>query len=171
MFSVGDTIVYENTGVCRIVGISTLQGMSDVDRHRQYYVLAPIYLQEKIYVPVDSDRNFMRPVLSKEEANALIDAIPSMHAEIYQGENLQDLTEHYRDLLMRHDCASLIELTMSIYQKRIALHQQKRKFGQTDEQYLKRGEELLFGELAYALGIDRASVREYIENRINRKAE
>ena len=40
-----------------------------------------------------------------------------------------------------------------------------------DERYMKRAEELLFGEFAAALGIAPSEVQDYIENRIGGKIE
>ena len=58
---------------------------------------------------------------------------------------------------------------MSIYAKKQEAARSQRKFGATDEQYLKRAEELLFGELAAALDISRDDVQPYIAARL--KAE
>lgn len=55
---------------------------------------------------------------------------------------------------------------MSIYAKKQELKGQKRKFGVVDERYLRQAEELLFGELAVALGIDKEEVPEYIDSRL-----
>ncbi|NTW70894.1 MAG: hypothetical protein HGA49_01460 [Eubacteriaceae bacterium] len=60
---------------------------------------------------------------------------------------------------------------MSIYAKKQYLEQQQRKFGAIDEQFIKRGEELLFGELAAALDIPKESVPDYIAGRIGGREE
>ena len=43
---------------------------------------------------------------------------------------------------------------------------QKKKFGAMDERYMKRAEDMLFGEFAVALGIDKNEVQAYISKRI-----
>ena len=54
MYQVGDCVVKENTGLCRITDIVHLDGM-DVDRNKKYYLLVPHSDDKmKIYVPVDS---------------------------------------------------------------------------------------------------------------------
>ena len=82
MYEIGQLIVYGNEGVCRVEEIGTPK-ISGVDKHRDYYTLAPIYREGKVFTPVDS-KVFMRPVISREEALALIDRIPEMTAEVYE---------------------------------------------------------------------------------------
>lgn len=52
--------------------------------------------------------------------------------------------------------------------KKQAAEKQNRKLGAIDEKYMKRAEDLLFGELAAALGVDRDQVNEYVVEKINR---
>ena len=73
-------IVYGNEGVCRVEEIGTPK-ISGVDKHREYYTLAPIYREGKVFTPVDS-KVFMRPVITREEALALIDRIPRRSMKI-----------------------------------------------------------------------------------------
>lgn len=58
---------------------------------------------------------------------------------------------------------------MSIYAKKQDAVRQQKKFGVTDEKYLKRAEELLFGELAVALELPREEVQSYISQRLKNK--
>ena len=63
MFSVGDLIVYSETGVCRVEQIGPPP--FDPKAKREYYTLSPMNCRETIYVPVDT-QVFMRPILSRE---------------------------------------------------------------------------------------------------------
>lgn len=56
---------------------------------------------------------------------------------------------------------------MSIYAKKQCAEQQSLKLGQVDEKFMKRAEELLFGELSGSLGIPRDKVQEYIASRVD----
>lgn len=167
MFSIGDLIVYGETGVCRVEDITT---RTDGAARRRYYVLQPLYQDCMISAPADSDKIFMRPVISKGEADRLIDRIPSVSAEAYYSRALRELTEHYEAAIRAHNCGELLRLTMSLHAKKCDAERQKRKFGAVDERYMKRAEELLFGEFAAALGIPRDGVRDYIARRVKRPA-
>lgn len=167
MFNIGDLIVYGSTGVCRVREIAS-HDTRGADKDKKYYVLDPLYQKCVIYAPIDNPKIFMRPIISKEEANKLIDMIPSIRAEAYHTRVLRQLVEHYEASLNTHDCGDLIELTMSIYAKKQYLMQQNRKFGQIDERFMKRAEDLLYGEFAAALEIDKADVADYISQRISK---
>ena len=167
MYSIGEKVVYGMTGVCEIIDIRPLNGMKGAQKNRLYYVLKPLYQNGTIYAPADSDKVYLRPVMEREEAQRLIKLIPSIKAEAYNNSNLQLLAEHYKQMLNTHDSETLIELTMSIYAKKQYAEQQNRKFGQVDEAFMKQAEELLFGELAIALGMDKADVPDYIAGQVN----
>lgn len=167
MYSIGDLIVYGSTGVCEIIDIKE-RSFNKKEKGRLYYILKPLYQGCTISVPVDNTKVFMRPVITKEEADELIDMIPNMQVEAYHNRVLNQLAEHYNESLRTHDCSDLLELTMSIYAKKQYAEQQKRKFGVIDERYMKRAEELLFGELAAVLKIPKEEVPNYINVRINK---
>ncbi len=54
------------------------EGLSEA---HPYYVLEPVYQGGILYVPADNPKIFLREVISEQEANALIDAIPEMKGE------------------------------------------------------------------------------------------
>lgn len=108
----------------------------------------------------------MRPVISRDEAEALIDQIPQVVAQPDRTKNLQELREHYRTATCSHNCADLIRLTMSIYAKKKEQEQRGRRFGQVDERFMKQAESILFGEFAVALGIPKEEVHAYISRRV-----
>ena len=144
----------------------TTRNLPNVDKNQLFYVLKPLYQECTISAPVGSTKVFMRPIISKQEAERLIDMIPTISAQAYQNSVLRQLTEHYEESFKNHDCADLIELTMSIYAKKQIAAEQKKKFGAVDERFMKKAEELLFGEFAAALGISKDEVPEYIAERI-----
>lgn len=165
MYQIGDMIHYGSTGVCRVENIKT-QNLPGVKKDQLFYILKPLYQDCTISSPVDNKKVFTRPIISKEEANRIIDTIPNVKAEAYHSRVLRDLAEHYEAAFASHSCEDLIELTMSIYAKKKYMEQQKRKFGAVDERFMKRAEDMLFGELAAALEINKENVQEYISNRI-----
>ncbi len=161
MFQPGDLIVYGRTGVCRVAAIESVKG-------QDFYVLTPLYQNCSIKTPVDG-KVFIRPVITREEADELIDMIPEIDAQPCENKALRELTEHYQSFLIRHECKDLVELTMSIYAKKKAAEREKRKFGVVDERFLREGEALLFGELAAALDIPVDEVPGYIARRLDKQ--
>ena len=165
MFQPGELLVYGATGVCRVEEI-TAPDFTRADRGRRYYLLRPLHQDGVIYAPVDSQKVPIRPVISRQEAEGLIDLIPSIQAEACHAPTLQALAQHYQSAVCSHDCRELLELMMSIYAKQRQAEAQKRRLGMVDERYMKQAERLLYGELSAALGIPFEEVQPYIARRV-----
>ena len=165
MYQTGELILYGGTGVCRVTDI-VARKFSRTEPEKLYYVLTPLYQTGTITTPVDNGKVFTRPVISRDEALSLIDSIPGIEAEAYHNQNLQQLENHYKHELESHDCRDLLRLTMSTYRKKQEREQAKLKFGAVDRRYMERAENLLFGELAVALDIEKDSVQSFIEDRL-----
>ena len=165
MYKVDDLIIYDGTGVCRVEAISQVDFVEDDDL---YYVLRPLYKNGTIYAPVDGNRVYMRTVMSREEALHLIDRIPAVAADIYQSNSIQQLSKHYQAVIDTHDMEALIGLTKSLHHKSLEASKQNRHLGQIDRKYMKRAEDLLFGELAAALEIPREEVLGFISSQVGK---
>lgn len=164
MFEIGDLIVYSGEGVCRVEGIGT-PPLVGVNKQRQYYSLKPLYREGMVYAPVDSNV-FMRPVISRAEADALIQRIPEIEPEVYENSNLRFLNEHYQAQLQNYTCEGLIKLIRSTHAKREVMIGRGKKLGLVDERYMKRAQDMLHGEFAVALGIERGEVAGYIKDQL-----
>ena len=165
MYQPGELILYGRTGVCRVEEITLVKLKGD-KVGQNYYILKPLYQSCNITTPVDS-KVFSRPIISREEAQRVIRAIPTLNPEAYHNRNLNQLREYYRSCMETFDCIELVKMTMSLYRKKREAEEQKRKFGAVDERYMHEAEALLYGELAAALGIPRDSVPDYIAETLN----
>lgn len=170
MYQVGTLVLYGSTGVCKIEEIKEQEFPATGER-RLYYVLSPLYEKTKISVPVDSDKVFLREIISKDEAEHLIEIMPTLQPEICHSRVTKELTEHYETILKSHDCEATAELALSIYHKKLEAAEQNRKFGSIDERFLRQAENLLYGELAAALEIPKESVPEYIGEKLKAAKE
>ena len=164
MYDIGELIIYGHIGVCKVKDVTT-PNFSGASENQKYYVLE---LQDKngnIYIPVNTEV-FMRPVLKREEAEQLINMIPSMQAEAYNSSSLQELTRHYTTALQSHNCEGLIKVVMSISTKRQDRQHNKQKIGAVDTSFLKHAEDLLYSEFSIALDVPKQSVAGYIATRV-----
>jgi CarD family transcriptional regulator len=166
MYKVGDLIIYGNIGVCEVADIMT-PGFSDADKSQLFYELKPLSQNGTIYTPV-STKVFMRPIITADEAERLIDMIPTIQPKAYHTGRMNELAQHYESAMKTHDCSDLLELSMSIYAKKKYLEENGRKFGQIDDRYMKRAEELLYTELSAALSIPKEKMPEYIASRVEK---
>ena len=169
MFKEGELIIYNNEGVCRVEAVGPLKDLSDSAGDRLYYKLSPVYGKGSIFIPVDT-KVFMRPVISKDEANELIKKIPKIEGGDLSKVNQKQLAEYYQSSFLSHECEDLLQLIKTVYLKTHRQILSGKKPGQTDQRYMKRAEELLHGELAIALGIDMKEVPDYIEQVLSDKS-
>ena len=140
MFQPGDFVVYGSSGVCRVIQVGALEGKS-ADPTRQYYTLQPVFESERIYTPVDSGV-FMRPAMTKEQAQAFIRQIPSIGEDLCTERNPATLRIHYEASLQSHQCEELVRLIKGIRHKCRETEKKGRKMGQVDQRYRKKAEGL-----------------------------
>ncbi len=163
MFSKGEKIVYGSTGVCVIEDICEKELIRN--QKKLYYILKPLFQQNNtIYAPYNDGKVFMRPVLTKAQADELIAKIP----EIKEKGSPNLSAEDYRNEFTSHKAVDLVKLTSLIYEKKKAAEENKKKLGFIDEKYMHLAEDLLFGELSVALDIPRDSVKDYIKEKIKK---
>lgn len=161
-YSVGELILYGRNGVCRVEEIDESAVVNG--EMRRYYVLRPLYQNSSccIRIPADNPKISSRPIISGAEARQLIQAMPQVTAQPYYNRNLNQLREHYRTCMESLRCEDLISMTKSLYMKKREAEAQRKKFGTVDERFMKEAEDLLFGEFAAALDIEREHVERYI---------
>ena len=155
MYQIGDYVVYGGSGVCQVMAVGT-PASSACDRHRAYYTLRPLASTETIYVPVDT-RVSIRPVLTRQEADALILQLPGLPECPVDTKNPQLRSHAYQESFRANDSAELARLLKTIHHKDTDARKAGRQPGKVDTRYRKRAEELLYGELSVALGIPRTA--------------
>lgn len=164
MYEVGALIIYGSEGVCRVREIGS-PDIPAINPERTYYTLSPVYREGVIYTPVDSPV-FMRPVISRLDAERLVEDIPTIAETLCEEKNLRFLAEQYDKFLQTHNCADLVQLIKGLYQKKQRAVLLGKKPGAVDERYMKRAEELLYGELAAVLGIPREAVLDCVKSSV-----
>ena len=167
VFEIGEYVVCGNKGVCVVENITTLD-ISGVDKERKYYILKPKYQAgSTVYVPVDSSKESLRRVLSREEAAKLIHAIPEIPLINITDDKLSEQT--YKECLRANSCEQWVRIIKTIYLRKQKRIQAGRKVTAVDAKYFHLAEESLYGELAVALGMDRGDVEAYITGEIDRR--
>jgi len=160
MFAVGDKIIYGENGVCTVEKIAPL-AMSGASKDKLYYHLIPLIGSGTYFAPVDSGA-FMRPVMSREEAEALIDSIPGIEPAICNDNRFNHVDAFYKELFKLHTCEALVSIVKGL---RSRMTERKTKSSRA-EATMKRAKDILHGELSIALGIEICEVESYIASRI-----
>lgn len=164
MFEVGEYIVYGVKGVCRIEEITHID-ISGADKERLYYVLSPVGGGNgKIYAPVDNKKVTMRKVITREEANRLIEELPQIELLWVPDDKQREAT--YKEALSTCDYRAWVSIVKTLYlrkQERVAAG---KKITALDERYMRTAENELYSELSLTLGVPKAEMEDYIKERL-----
>lgn len=165
MFKVGEYVVYGTNGVCKVESIGTMNmGMGD----REYYTLAPIYEKKsKLFTPVDNQKVIIRPVLTLEETNELIDEIEEI--DLLHVEDEKKREETYKEAMRTCDSKQWVKIIKTLYLRKQDRLSQGKKATSSDEKYLHMAQQNLYGELAFSLKIPKEEVEQFITERMKEK--
>lgn len=162
MFCKGEYIIYGNNGVCEV---QDYMQPEEIDNQRMYYVLAPMRSKgSTIYSPVDNKKVFMRRIITKEEANALLAGIPEY--EDLEIEDVRSQEQQYKEILKNYDCTEFLRFIKALYQRKRIREAAGRKITAVDEKYLYLAKDSLLNELALALDMDVEEVDRLLAERM-----
>jgi len=160
MFEVDGYIIYGGNGVCRVLDIG-IPDINIADKKRQYYTLQQVYEKgSTIYTPVDNDKVIMRKIISKEEANDLINNIQSIEVLCFDDDVMPE--EKYKEVMHKYDCKEWIKIIKTSYLRKEERLAEGKKGTAIDDKYLKMAEEYLYGEFAISLNMPKEQVKDFI---------
>ncbi|MBR3052609.1 MAG: hypothetical protein IKG59_00595 [Firmicutes bacterium] len=161
MFKENDLVIYGATGVCRVSAIGR-PDFVQTSEETLYYYLEPVYQSGIIYAPVENGKVVMRPIISAEEAREMLDGIDKVEGAPICSGSMQQLSQQYQNCIESYSSADLLSLAKAIYLKKLNTEKNRKKLGQIDKRYLKRTEDLIFGEFAAALGTEREEIADFV---------
>ncbi len=160
MFSVGEKIIYAENGVCTVEKIAPLSG-SGPGKDKLYYHLNPLIGSGTYFAPVDTPA-YMRAVMSREQAEALIDSMPGIEPAICYDNRFNHVDAFYKELFKQHSCEALVAIVKGL---RIRMAERKTRSSRA-EATMKRARDILHGELSVALDLELGQVEDYIQSRL-----
>lgn len=164
MFKIKDVVVYGSQGVCEIVGI---QEQKADGASKAYFVLKPKNDQgATFYVPTWNEKAWskMRRVMTKEDVDALIDAMPGKAPIWITNEN--ERKEAYKKILASGDQAAIIAMVQALFAHKKERETQGKRLHMSDEYFMKEAEQILYNEWQYVLNVDKVGLMDYIFSRI-----
>ena len=162
MYKIGQKIIYGENGVCTIKNIAPIE-MDGAPKEKLYYHLTPLVGSGTYFAPIDTSA-FMRPIISRDEAEALIDAIPGIPPAICNDNRFNHVDAFYRELFKLHTNEALVSVIKGL-QFRMA---EKKTRSTRAEATMKRAKDILHGELSVALDMEMGQVEGYILKRVGR---
>lgn len=156
MFEVNQYVFHLYCGVCKIRDIA---GMPGDTSGKQYYVLSPLFGDDKgniVRVPVENSFSLREP-LSKKEALELVKNWPDIRKELYVVDSKRR-KQLYEETLSRGIASELAPLLEGAYQRKA----RDGHLNSMDAQFVSRATPIVYGELSLALGIPFEEVQAYI---------
>lgn len=164
MYQIGEIIIYGSNGACRVEKVGSVE-MDGLPKGKTYYTLKPVYANGgTVFTPVDNQKVVMRPIISREEAEDLIEHIESVETLWVEDEKKREL--QYKEAMKTCDCREWVKVLKTLHYRRVSRIAEGKKATASDEKYLRLAEDSLYGELALALDIKRDEVGKYIEERV-----
>lgn len=156
---IGSYVVHWSGKVCRVEDIS---GLDFTGTNREYLILSPIRDKaEKIYVPVEKSTGVLRPVLSKEDAEALIGRMKEIEPLHIKDEKQR--TQEYKEAFYSQNYVNLVKIAKELYQRRESRMREGKSLPSKDAQMMLLVEKTFEEEMAIALGVEKEEVRNLIE--------
>lgn len=164
MFEKGGYIVYGTTGVCQVEEITGLS-MKGASGDKLYYVLRPCFQKgSTIFTPVDNGKITMRAVMSKGEAEALVERIPEIE-ELNEPDD-KERERHYKEAIKSGNPGEWIRIIKTSYLRSRKREAEGKRATTVDERYFHAAEDHLYAELAVALEMGKDEVKNYIGQKI-----
>ena len=161
MYQKGDYINYGGHGVCRIEDITSMNFGGGAGK--SYYVIQPIAPgSATIYFPVDSPKAVerMRPLLSKEEIDAIIHSVKDEQMPWIA--DRKQRTAQFQQILSRRDERELLLLSSCLHQRQL---EKPLPSGEMD--MLRRVEHIIEQEFAFTLDLHAQQIGEYIREELS----
>ncbi len=164
MFKINDKVMYGQMGACVISAIEEKEVNS---QKKLYYVINPINsVKTTIYCPVDSDKVRIRSIISKERVMELVKIMPDMESEWVENDSMRKAAQD--EVLKFGEHESLIKLIKLLHLRREECSKTNKKFHLADQRAMETAEKLLYGEFAFALGIEESEVLPFIIGSLNK---
>jgi len=159
MYKENDYIIYKRD-VCRVREVKKNRMNGNLS-----YILIPINDESLIIeTPVDNRMGYIRDVISRKDAEDLIEKIPSIPIL----ENIDDkyIEKTYKELLYSGSLEDLITIIKTTYLRNNERTKANKKVSDKDKTYFEKAEDYLYNELSVALSMSFDDTKEYIIHKV-----
>ena len=147
MFKVGDLIIYSMHGVCCIDDICE-RTFGNVKKN--YYVLHPIEDEKLIInVPVDSDKIVMENIITKEEAEEVLEAFKEPGVDWIDADTTRNNV--YSGIVKKGSRKEIIEVCSTLLKVKNKVGDKEKKLTAKDKELLDNIQRILYEELSIVL--------------------
>ena len=162
MFKIKDSVIHCREGLSTIVSMNNMNG-------KDYFLVSVNHNSgETIYVPVETAENIIRPLLNKDEADALLKYIKKINKDF--NSNTKQRRDAYKKMLSSGDVKEIAYLYRQLYfyEKIGGENNTEIKLGPVDLDMLRYAEGMLMDELAITYGKSRNEIKAFVEKKISK---
>ncbi len=158
MLGIGKVMVHKAHGICTIKEILQIGG-------NDYYKLVPSFDEGmSIFVPISKEKEFLREVIDKNQADDLVDYMNNLDDSII--DDSKERRDSFHKKLSSGDLKEIAYMCYKLYLLKKAKLNSNAKFCLTDSVMFDKAHKMLFDELALAYKIDRNKIVDYIRLRL-----
>lgn len=164
MFAKGEFVFYGSEGICKVDDVlpSPLEHMP---KDCLYYVMHSLHDPNGvIYVPVDSDRVFLRSLMTREEAEALIAEIGAVLP--MEESNAKLLREQYMLAMRKHMPIEWVRVIKTVNRRKENLMGRSQRISETERSFGESAAKFLRTELSLALALPEGELETYVLSRM-----
>lgn len=163
LFKKGDLVIYSAHGICKIDDICEKK-ISNVTKN--YYSLHPMDDRKlSISIPVDNDKVTIQELLTKEEAQNIIDSFKFEGYEWIDIDN--ERNTKYNEMLKQGNRTEIAKIANTLMKKKIELESNGKKFHEKDKKIFLGIQSILFTELAFILNTTLEEIKDQINGYIS----
>ena len=164
MYEIGEYVVHPGQGVCRVEEVT--------DGPTPCYQLMPVGERHpmRISYPVSSESR-LRPVLSADEARAIIDEYPTMAVESYSEHSGTLEEQHFKDEIRRGSCQDSVRIVKTFRERIDEVKARNKKPPVAFDRILKLATARSLQELSVALDTTPEDVQALFEGALDAAAE
>lgn len=154
MYQKNDVVFYRRSGVCTVTEIEQKKFYG---KTAEYYVLCPLGDEiSTFFIPTGREDTMLRPILTKEEAGEVLDALPGQDCPWIASDTLR--REKYKGIISGGNPGELAQVVRSVCTRQMEQKACGKKLHASDEALLEHAQKLLCGELSYVLNISSEEV-------------
>ena len=165
MYKINDVVVYGTEGICTITDITEMKFGGEKS---EYYILTPVgKTANTVYVPKNNSTvmNRMRKILTKDEAQELLDSLPMPPMDWIANDRERQLA--YKEILLCGKPEDVFTMISTLYSKQSEQYAIGKKLHASDERFLRDAERMLFNEIGYAMNITPNEVLAIVLPKVN----
>ena len=163
-YRVGDFLVHEGSGVCKIEDIDDMELMGKGSK-KTYYCMAPVFkASAKVFTPVIGSTVRLRPVAAEATFNEILENIDDI--ECINEPNDRMLQEKFKEVMAEFTPESLARVVKTVLIRKWQRLESGKKVMAIDEKILSVAGRKLYEEMAFSMGKDISYAQHLFEDAV-----